>query len=226
MRCLIFAQRNLRAAAMLEYIAFLSCLEFAILNSLYQETILKPRQVLCLESVYLQKDVLCVLPTGYGKSLIFHVLPMLLFAKVKIKTHGNLQYGWRSMSLTTVVVNSIVIVVSPLNSLMADQISRLTKSGIRASVMSVKGSTTDQTNSVTDQTMPVDDCGDEEPVEDVNIDFSLCEERKLRDGVYHLVFSHPETISCKYGRELLLSEKYQENVRAIVVDEVHCIVDW
>ena len=42
---------------MLEYIAFLSCLEFALLNSVDQGIILKPKQVLCLESVYLQNDV-------------------------------------------------------------------------------------------------------------------------------------------------------------------------
>jgi hypothetical protein len=36
---------------MLGYIAFLSCLEFAVLNSVYQNTILKPKQVICLENV-------------------------------------------------------------------------------------------------------------------------------------------------------------------------------
>ena len=56
-------------SVMLEYIAFLSCLEFALLNSVYQDIIMKPKQVLCLESVYMQNDVMCVLPTGYGKSL-------------------------------------------------------------------------------------------------------------------------------------------------------------
>ena len=71
--------------AMLDYIVFLSCLEFALLNSAYKCTILKPKQVICLETLYLQKDVMCVLPTGYGKSLIFHLLPMLLFAKLKLR---------------------------------------------------------------------------------------------------------------------------------------------
>ena len=60
--------------SMLEYIAFLSCLEFAVLNSMYEHRILKPKQVLCMESLYLNKDLMCVLPTGYGKSLIFHPL--------------------------------------------------------------------------------------------------------------------------------------------------------
>ena len=66
---------------MLDYILFLSCLEFAIYNSTYFNTISKPKQVICLEHLYLTRDVICVLPTGYGKSLIFHLLPALLFAK-------------------------------------------------------------------------------------------------------------------------------------------------
>ena len=121
---------------MLDYIAFLSCLEFALLNSVYQYIILKPKQVLCLESVYLQNNVMCVLPTGYGKSLIFHLLPMLLFAKLKLR--GNVLRGWRSKGVSTRLVDSIVIVVSPLNSLMSNQISRLGASGIKASVINIK----------------------------------------------------------------------------------------
>ena len=200
--------------AMLDYIVFLSCLEFAVLNSLYQENILKPKQVSCLESVYFGKDVICVLPTGYGKSLIFHLLPMLLFAKFNLC--GNLLSQWRSKGFCTATVESIVIVVSPLNSLMSDQISRLGLSGIRASAINVK-----QTRTTVDE----DETGDADCI--VDIDFWLCEDQKLRDGYYHIVLAHPETlISSKYGRDLLLSEKYTNNVVAIVVDEAHCILDW
>ena len=54
-----------------------------------------------------------------------------------------------------------------------------------------------------------------------------CEKRKLRDGDYQIVFSHPEAlILSKYGTELLLSQMYQKNVVAVVIDEVHCILDW
>ena len=123
---------------MLEYIAFLSCLEFAVLNSMYCNMILKPKQVICLESIFLQKDVLCVLPTGYGKSLIFHLAPMLLFAKGKLD--GDFYLCWKWRRIASAAVDAIVIVVSPLNSLMSNQISRLSLSGIRASVVSVKAS--------------------------------------------------------------------------------------
>ena len=40
---------------MLELIAFLACLEFAVLNSAYHNNILTPKQVICLESIYLGK---------------------------------------------------------------------------------------------------------------------------------------------------------------------------
>ena len=203
---------------MLDYIAFLSCLEFAVLNGENQNTIFKPKQVICLENVYLEKDVMCVLPTGYGKSLIFHLLPMLLFAKFKLC--GDLILSWRSRGISTAVADSIVIVVSPLNSLMSDQVYRLSMSGIRSSIINVKEASRDR--------MVYD--SDENNVDfesNAEIDFSHCEEKRLRDGHYQIVFAHPETlISSKYGRNLLLSETYQENVVAIVIDEAHCIVEW
>ena len=140
-------------------------MEFALLNSAYQNAILKPKQVICLESLYLQQDVMCVLPTGYGKSLIFHLLPMLLFIKLKLR--DDLLLGWRSKGISTTLVDSIFIIVSPLSSLMSNQISRLGVSGIRASVMSSmkesrKGLDSDDVDSIDDQV--------------VDVDFSQCEE--------------------------------------------------
>jgi superfamily II DNA helicase RecQ len=200
---------------MLDYITFLSCLEFAVLNSLYRDNILKPKQVLCLESMYCQRDVMCVLPTGYGKSLIFHLLPML-FAKYNLQ--GDVLRAWKSKSFSTALVKSIVIVVSPLNSLINDQISQLGMSGIRASIINVK-------ETRRDQIAESDDTDSDDIL--IDIDLCLCDEQKLQNGLYNIVFAHPESfISCKYGRELLVNEKYQENVVAIVIDEAHCILDW
>ena len=141
------------ATAMLDYISFLSCLEIALLNSVCNEIVLKPKQVLCLESVYLDKDVMCVLPTGFGKSLIFHLLPMFLFAKHKL--NSNVFGGWNSnlKSITAAVVDSIIIVVPPLDSLLSDQISRLRMSGIEASVIGVKGLREQMASSSDDEDM-------------------------------------------------------------------------
>ena len=103
---------------------------------------------------------MCVLPTGYGKSLIFHLMP-LLFAKHELDSDS---FG----GISSEDVNTIVIVISPLNSLMSNQISRLSLSGIRAAVLSVK-------------------VGSDDSEENIQIDFSLCEEDKLRNGYYHIV---------------------------------------
>ena len=119
---------------MLDYIAFLSCLQFAVSNSVYCNTILKPKQVICLEYVYLKKDVLCVLPTGYGKSLIFHLIPALMFARARLEQNAGSSLWNMNMSMAT----TIVVVVSPLNALISNQIARLCSSGIRATVLCVK----------------------------------------------------------------------------------------
>ena len=177
---------------------FLSCLEFAILNSLYSEIILKPKQVICLENIFLNLDILAILPTGYGKSLIFCLLPALLFAKKNgVKCIGN--------------IASIVIVVSPLNALIANQISRLNSGRIKASSLDVRSSGEENF--------------DEKP--ELICDFSLSDKEKLEIGYYNIVFAHPESlVSCRFGRKLMHTRPYEENVCAIVVDEAHCILDW
>ncbi len=188
---------------MLEYIAFLTCLQFAICNSIYCNAILKPKQIISLEHLYLMRDVICVLPTGYGKSLIFHVLPGLLFAKQKL----DIDLSLRNVDVSA--ITAVIIVVSPLNALISNQISRLGLSGIRASVLGVK---------VSEQ---------ESEFDSLECDLRLCDEDKLHAGYYHIVFAHPESfISCKYGRDLLQSQTYQRNVVAIVIDEAHCILEW
>ena len=102
---------------------------------------------------------------------------------------------------------------------MSDQISRLRMPGIQASVICVKDLRGEQMADSSDGNIDDDF--------DVDLDFRLCQEKKLRGGDYQIVFAHPESlISSKYGRELLLSEKYRDNVVSIVIDEAHCIVHW
>jgi superfamily II DNA helicase RecQ len=149
---------------MMDYFAFFSCLHFAVSNSVYYNTILKPKQVICLEHIFFHHDVLCVLPTGYGKSLIFHLVPALLFAKEKYL----IDRGLCLLDLDISVATTIVIVVSPLNALISNQIARLGSSGLRASVPGV-------TNTVADD------------VDALDCDFRLCEEEKLRGYYYHIV---------------------------------------
>ena len=178
---------------------FLRCLEFAILNCHYTEIVLKPKQVICLEQLFLNSDVLAVLPTGFGKSLIFHLLPALFYAKKNGFSKG------------LVNISSIIVVVSPLNALITNQISKLNTSGIRASALDVKRLSDEQ----------------EDNDDEYDCDFQLCDKLELETGHYNIVFAHPESlVSCAEGRKLMHSKPYQENVCAVVVDEAHCILEW
>ena len=77
---------------------------------------------------------------------------------------------------------SIVIVVSPLNSLMRDQIRRINQGNIKATVLNV------QKNENSDE---------------VQLDLVHSNSSLLRDGRYDLVFTHPEAVlSSKEGLEL------------------------
>ena len=62
------------------------------------------------ESQYeaVKADTICILPTGYGKSLIHQLLPFVFDAYL----------GYENTS-------SSIIVISPLNALMVDQITKL-----------------------------------------------------------------------------------------------------
>ena len=114
----------LSSAPAWESFLFLHCLHFAVVDSDYSFVILKPKQVLCLEAVFAGRDLLTVLPTGYGKSIIFHLLPALLLEKNR-----------RSTSLLQ-VPPPVVVIISPLNSLIHDQIRRINTVRNRAAVLS------------------------------------------------------------------------------------------
>ena len=103
-----------------EFLDFFQCLNFANVIGEYS-VILKPKQVLCLEAVYRGKDLLAVLPTGYGKSLIFHLIPSLLAEK---KRRSGLS-----------AQKTVVIVVFPLNSLIHDQLQKINRIRTRAAVL-------------------------------------------------------------------------------------------
>ena len=159
-----------------------------------------PKQVICLEKIFANLEVLAVLPTGYGKSLIFCLLPALMFAKKN------------GVKCPFTKISSIIIVVSPY-ALIANQISRLNSGIIQAAALDVNYTAKDR---------------DEDDTEDELLcSFALSDRAKLEQGWYNILFAHPESLmSCAYGRKLMNTEPYQENVCAIVVDEAHSILEW
>ena len=80
-----------------------------------------------LKSITLGKDVFVILPTGYGKSLIYAVLPTLydfMFGKF-LKTMCS-----KGLMFNVGCEGSIVIVITPLIALMVDQKRNLMQMGI------------------------------------------------------------------------------------------------
>jgi superfamily II DNA helicase RecQ len=72
---------------------------------------LKDKQIECLKNVVLGRDSVGILPTGYGKTLIYTLLPSILDEYYAKAGH-------------------IIVVISPLVALMEEQRSRITDYGI------------------------------------------------------------------------------------------------
>ena len=72
---------------------------------------LKPEQIEALQSLLAGDDVLAILPTGFGKSFIYQV-----FCLAKQSSNPN----------------ASVLVISPLNSIVEEQVGELTKLGLPA----------------------------------------------------------------------------------------------
>ena len=101
-----------------------------VLRSRGQGNLIKPRQKEALQSIVFKgQDCLIVLPTGYGKSLIYQMLPSL-FDKISARNLSSKD-------------KSIVIVVSPLNALIDDQINKLKSAGVNCTELRVCGDEVD-----------------------------------------------------------------------------------
>ena len=77
---------------------------------------LKPEQILVIQNIVRGKDVFAALPTGFGKSLTFQVLPSVL----------------KSLQSSYVSPSPLVIVVCPLKSIIKDQVNYLRSIGLKA----------------------------------------------------------------------------------------------
>ena len=89
---------------------FEECTRYALENSGICKSnglILKEKQVQTLRTLYEKRDCIAILPTGYGKSLIFQLLPWFLQKRYNQPTP------------------MIVVVVSRLSPLMQDQVMAL-----------------------------------------------------------------------------------------------------
>ena len=86
--------------------------------SLFPVDELKAEQKLIIEKIVGKRDVFGQLPTGYGKSLTFQLLPGVV-KSLSAKGHGF-------------PANPLVVVISPLLSIIEDQVKYLRSLGIEA----------------------------------------------------------------------------------------------
>ena len=178
------------------------------LDSCQYDVFLKVKQLKILEACMLGKHVIGVLPTGYGKSVIFHMLP---FMSDYLSGKGN---------------KSIAIVISPLNALIEDQISNLNARGIKTGVLQASQRV------IEDDKKELLDLEDEGDLQDnkttSNYDIAKNETlHSIQKKEIRRLFTHPEAfISCKDGRKLFQSDLYQERVMFCVIDEAHLVYEW
>ena len=104
-----------------EGIEFHNCLSAVLCNSKIRglNFVLKKEQEKALKSLFLGKDVVGILPTGFGKSLIFQLLVLLTSEKFH-------RQGQRNR-------NATILVICPLRSLIEDQLTEVQGLGILAS---------------------------------------------------------------------------------------------
>lgn len=140
---------------------------------------LKSQQLDSIKYVVEGSDVFVWLPTGFGKSIIYESLPFV-FDRLRN------------------VSNSLVLVVSPLISLMVDQVKSLAKRGVCCAIMS--------------------DCS----VVDQSFLFSEKEVDK-----YKVIFTSPEAvIGIERWRNLLSTPTFSERIVTVAIDEAHCVSKW
>ena len=125
--------------------------------------------------------------------MIFHLLSSMFYNKI-------------NRTAPSCSLRPVVVVVSPLNALIKDQIQRTKEGNLKAVIISIKR---------------------KKITGDLQIDFNDGNLELLKGAKYDVMFAHPEAfISCKEGMELFQSKLYQSSVEVLVIDEAHCILEW
>ena len=139
---------------------------------------LKQEQREALHALYHRMDVMCLLPTGFGKSAIFQIAPFLLDSS---PTSG------------------ISLVVAPLNAIMKDQVLKLCQNGVSACYVDInceEGETfqlaaTDGADGAAEEGWETDDEDDAERLHHIRVSVSCGD---LSCGKCNLVYAHPEAL--------------------------------
>jgi ATP-dependent DNA helicase RecQ len=142
-----------------------------VLGRYWGYTSFRPLQREAMQAILDRRDSVVVMPTGAGKSLCFQA-PAL-------------------------VRDGLAVVVSPLISLMKDQVDTLVANGVPAA------------------------CFNSSLSQDVRSSVL----QGMRDGRYRLLYVSPERLASE-GSESFVAMLARANVSFIAVDEAHCISQW
>ena len=173
-----------------------------------------PEQSRAIHEFLLGRDVFVSLPTGEGKSLCYASLPLVfdwLREHYVVPASGDL-------------LHSIVLVVSPLTSLMKDQVESFSKRGqfiiyIAISLLLAVSSIIFGGQTILSLGLRCAFVGVEQHDEAVK--------QAVMSGEYQLVYMSPESLlGVLQWREMFRSPVYQEGLVAIAVDEAHLVEKW
>lgn len=147
----------------------------------YPNLSLKAEQKEAVQQVCNCKDVFVWLPTGYRKSLCYELLPFLL--EPRCPREG---------------CHSVVLVVSPLVSLMVSQVQSLRRRNVTAAILSHN-------------------------VDNHDITLLATEEDLARS---RFLFGAPEAIISSSWTNDLRRARIGDRVVAVAIDEAHCVSKW
>ena len=154
---------------------------------------LKDCQRECLVNVLSKRDVMAILPTGYGK--------------------------WPRSSAKYHLDCSVCLILTPLNSIMMDQINSLSKQGIRACWLDY--------NCESGQAPANEDSSDNEDTESQGQTIVNVSLDDIIQGKYTLIYAHPEALlSTDRGTFLLSAMERNGLISCIAIDEAHMILEW
>ncbi|KAK9314674.1 hypothetical protein V1522DRAFT_408456 [Lipomyces starkeyi] len=149
----------------------------AVLRNVFKLPGFRHNQLEAINATLSGKDVFVLMPTGGGKSLCYQ-LPALV-------------YGGKTKGTT--------IVISPLISLMQDQVEHLLEKGINAAMVSSRGDTGERRNTF----------------------------QQLKSGDLSLLYVSPEMLTTNSQLRNVISSLYHRDCLArIVIDEAHCVSSW
>ena len=118
---------------------------------------------------------------------------------------------------------NIVLVVCPLNSIIEDQLKVLKDRGVSADVLQL----------VRDDSADCESLFRSEKDDPDRENSTVAAELKLKSpskklvkGDIQIIFSHPEALLSKEGRELMKTQVFKRNLLACVVYEAHCVEIW